>query len=132
MGEKAMAEGEGSAEPPIETELAALARDWMTLWQSELAALAADRETQEAWQKLISLWAGAARVFAAPVPDGAGRRDAAHAAAAAARSAPAAPTPDARDAEIERLRGRVDALERRLAALEQRPRSGRARRGGSS
>ena len=37
-----------------------LARDWITLWQSELAALAADREAQETWQALVALWAGAA------------------------------------------------------------------------
>ena len=124
MGEKAMAEGEGSAEPPIETELASLARDWMTLWHSELAALAADRETQEAWRNLISLWTGAAAAFAAAAQDGAGPRDAGHGAIAAAapRSPPAAAAPDPRDAEIERLRGRVDALERRLAELERQPR----------
>ena len=30
---------------------AALARDWITIWQSELAALAVDREVQEALQR---------------------------------------------------------------------------------
>ena len=28
----------------------ALARDWITLWQSELTAMAADREMREGWQ----------------------------------------------------------------------------------
>ena len=36
------------------------AADWITLWQSELAALAADREAQETWQAMLALWAGAA------------------------------------------------------------------------
>ncbi len=33
---------------------AQIARDWITVWQSELAALATDREAQEAWQGLVA------------------------------------------------------------------------------
>src|SRR5665213_514063 len=102
-----------------------LARDWITLWQSELAALAADREAQESWQAILALWAGAAnamlaaapRTWASPGPRSpAGPRS--HAGPASAPpahdpadgrartavppgAAPAAAAPDARDAEID-------------------------------
>ncbi len=104
----------------------ALAQDWITLWESELSALAAR--------------SGAARGVAGDV-GAVGRRDdddaADHAArptpgqppehdrpsrgagpAAAPRTAPAAAAPDPRDAEIVRLARHIDALERRLAELE--------------
>ena len=35
-----------------------LAQDWITLWQSELSAMAADPEMRESWQTLMALWAG--------------------------------------------------------------------------
>ena len=55
-------------EPPA-PDLEALARDWITLWQSELAAIAADREMQESWQAILALWAGAAgAILAAATP----------------------------------------------------------------
>ena len=115
-----------STEPSIEMDLGSLARDWLTLWQSEFAALAADREALEAWQKLIALWTGAAGSLAAAALDGsgAGRRDRPDGSTAAApRPAAAAAAPDPRDAEIERLRGRVAALERRLAEIERQQQS---------
>jgi hypothetical protein len=37
------------------TDPATLARDWITLWQSELAATAVDREAQETWRFMLSL-----------------------------------------------------------------------------
>jgi uncharacterized protein YceH (UPF0502 family) len=97
-----------------------LARDWITLWQSELAALAADREAQETWRVLLSMWAGAAGALLRAMPreganDGAG--GSARPAAAPRPAAPAA-APDARDAEVERLRQRIADLERRLDGLE--------------
>jgi hypothetical protein len=115
----------GAGDPP-ETGgagLHELARDWITLWQSELAALAADRETQETWQAMVGLWAGAAGAMLNGVPaasaphpgDGADRRSGSP---AAPGSASAAAAPDPRDAEIERLAGRVAELEQRLAELE--------------
>lgn len=129
-----MSEGDGRADLPEQPDLLELARDWITLWQSELSALATDREAQEAWQKLISLWAGTASALLAPAasPAGSGERSNGHArAAAAAGTAAVAASPDPRDAEIERLRGRVDTLERRLADVERGRRStgGNARRG---
>jgi hypothetical protein len=113
----------GAGDPPEAggASLQELARDWITLWQSELAALAADREAMETWQTMIALWAGAAGamlngVSTAPEPgDGADRRAGA---AAASRPPPAAAAPDPRDAEIERLVGQVAELEQRLAQLE--------------
>ena len=96
-----------------------LARDWITLWQSELAALATDREAQEAWQTCLAVWAGMAMSMTAMLPRGGpsgapgGGRP-----ADAARPAAAAAAPDARDAEIERLARHIAELERRLARLE--------------
>ncbi|WP_239992107.1 hypothetical protein [Rhodopila globiformis] len=104
-----------------DSRLRALAQDWITLWQSELTALAADPELRESWQTLMALWAGtmAAAVRAmprAPSPHDATARSPGP--AETARPAPAAAAPDARDAEIERLARHVAALERRLAELE--------------
>jgi hypothetical protein len=93
-----------------------VARDWITLWQSELSALAADRELHEALQRLAAIWgrAGQAMIAAGPADGPAGGAGP----AAPARPAAAAAAPDARDAELERLRHRVEQLERRIAELE--------------
>ena len=108
---------------------AALARDWITLWQSELAALAVDREAQETWHVLLSLWAG-----------GRGRDDQRPAARGGRMSLPrhgndVPPGPLLRRGprplllhltlamlKSSSLRDRVAELERRLAGLEQRRR----------
>ncbi len=42
-----------------------LAQDWITLWQSELSALAADPEMRETWQTMMALWAGTMAAIAA-------------------------------------------------------------------
>jgi hypothetical protein len=116
-------------------DLAALAQDWITVWQSELSGAAIDREVQETWQTMAALWAGAASTMLRALPrvahdpgatdtGAAGRRKTAVRAgpgpAAAARPAPAAAAPDARDVEIDRLTDRIADLERRLADLERR------------
>ena len=49
-------------------ELHELARDWITLWQSELAAMATDREAQETFQALLAVWAGAAAAMLRALP----------------------------------------------------------------
>jgi hypothetical protein len=99
-----------------------LARDWIALWQSELAAQAADREAQEAWRVVLSLWAGAAGALLKAMPRGGPSEPAGGSARPAVAPRPAAPgsAPDARDVEIERLRQRVAELERRLDGLERR------------
>jgi len=107
-----------AAGPP---DLQQVARDWITLWQSELTAAATDREMQETWQTLAALWAGIAGAMVRAMPRG--MADGARAqpfagAAAPARAAPAAAAPDARDAEIDRLARRIADLERRLADVE--------------
>jgi hypothetical protein len=109
-----------ASDPPA-PDARRLAQDWITLWQSELTATAADRECAEVWQTLIGLWAGMAGAIVQHLPQGvhdttapSGRAGA----AASSRPAPAAAAPDPRDAEIERLAGQIADLERRLAALE--------------
>ncbi|MDR3538621.1 MAG: hypothetical protein P4L71_19150 [Acetobacteraceae bacterium] len=132
-------------------DLGQLARDWISLWQSELSAIAVDREAQETWQAMLALWAGAAGAMlhampragstAAPSPpssaragepaghDAQGARRAARRAGAepATGTAAAAAAPDPRDAEIERLARHVAELETRLAGLERGDRRGPAR-----
>jgi len=98
-----------------------LAQDWITLWQSELSALAADPELRETWQTLMALWAGTMTAAVSAMPRAPTPHD--HAARSPGstetpRAAPAPAAPDARDAEIERLARHVAALERRLAELE--------------
>jgi hypothetical protein len=100
-----------------------LAQDWITLWQSEISAMAADPEIREAWQTVMALWAGTMSTMLRGLPRGqdATRNDSARrrsGTADAPRSAPPAAAPDTRDAEIERLARHVAALERRLAELE--------------
>jgi hypothetical protein len=113
-----------------------LAQDWITLWQSELAAIAVDREAHETWQAMLALWAGAAATMLHAIPRGrpapqsrqSHDRTARHAKAEPAPRSPApAAAPDPRDAEIDRLARHVAALEARLAGLERGNRGGASR-----
>ena len=45
-------ETSASGQAPEEPDLHRLAQDWITLWESELSALAADPELREAWQAM--------------------------------------------------------------------------------
>ena len=124
-----MAETRGTDAPPFAAaEIEAMARDWITLWQSELAALAGDREAQEGWIRLLSLWAGMATALLGALPPARApeprphpfheRADARAGTPPPHGAAPIDAAPDARDAALERLDRRLARLEERLAALE--------------
>ncbi|MEJ0048253.1 MAG: hypothetical protein WDN04_20605 [Rhodospirillales bacterium] len=119
-----MPNGQGETPSP---DPQAQARDWITIWHSELTAMATDRELVDGWARLVTLWAEAAeraaRLLPGGVPDGAAGR-----AGPAAPPGPAAPVaaPDARDATIQRLADRVAELERRLGLLAEGNRGPRA------
>ncbi|MHB1303249.1 MAG: hypothetical protein ACYCZB_07210 [Acidiphilium sp.] len=106
------------ATPGADT-LAALARDWIALWQSELTAMAQDRECREAWAGLLTLWVGAASAAVDAIqphtrrdPHGSTRPDV----ASRPQADPAAP--NAGGDALERLHRRIVELEARLAAME--------------
>jgi hypothetical protein len=94
-----------------------LAEDWVALWQSELTAMAADRELREAWAAMAALWAGTATTALGMIR---AANDPARAAIPAqpARSAPTAPASQPGVDEVERLNHRIAELEQRLAAFE--------------
>jgi hypothetical protein len=103
----------------------AVARDWITIWQSELTASATDPELIEGFIRMVDQWARAAQASAALLPGPAdaaggradGRADGRSWAWPPAGAAAAAAAPDARDAAIERLAERVAELERIIAGL---------------
>ncbi|WP_460253203.1 hypothetical protein [Acidiphilium sp. MT5] len=117
---------------PDPPHLANLAQDWVTLWQSELTALARDREAQEHWAKLIGFWAGmagqaiasqaaiashaaiAARSHDRHPPRSTRTDDTARPAPAAAASDPGG-EPGADQLTLARLHQRIADLEARLA-----------------
>ncbi|WP_211248670.1 hypothetical protein [Acidocella facilis] len=92
-----------------------LAKDFVAVWQSELTAMAADRELRECWAATLALWAQAAGAAAALMPHepppGSSRP------AQPARPAPAAAASGPGLDEVERLSRRVAELEQRLAQL---------------
>lgn len=102
-----------------------LFEDWVTIWQSELAGLVLDRESQDNTLRFIDAWAARARESirvmapaldrpvrpAGPVPP---PRPTPVADAPVAASQRADRNPDARDDIIRELLDRVAELERRL------------------
>ncbi|MDO9707827.1 hypothetical protein [Paracraurococcus lichenis] len=99
-------------------DLDQLAEAWIALWQAELAALAADPDVAAAWQQALGLgaaWLRAART-APGQPDDGGRPAPGAAAPGAAPGLFAGDPLGGTDAAA--LLARIDALERRLAALE--------------
>ena len=108
-------------------DLDRLAEDWITLWQSEVAGLAADPELAERWAAFASLgasWWRVAAQFSKPFTPGAAQHESTtpppRPAPAAAPSGAGGDTGHgggggaARDAMAER----IATLERRLADLE--------------
>ncbi len=102
-----------------------LAEDWVALWQSELTAMAADRELRESWAAMVALWASATNAtFGMMTP----RHDQPYGAAFTAQpprapAAHAAPVPGVD--EVANLNRRIAELERRLAAFERdKPKNG--------
>jgi hypothetical protein len=95
-----------------------LAEDWVALWQSELTAMAADRELRESFAAMVSLWGAAATaalgILRATHESPHRKTDAAQPPGPAA--AAAAPVPGL--AEIERLHRRIAELEQRLAVFD--------------
>ena len=105
--------GEASPNRPRdEPDLARFLQDWTALWREELRAQSSDTEgsagAMELWRAAMTAWTSA---FGIPplAPAAAGEPPRTPATAAAS---------DARDAEVQRLAGRIDELEARLARLE--------------
>ncbi len=102
-----------------------LAEDWVALWQSEMAAMAADRELRESWTGLLALWAGAVGAALQLAPgwrgfDAAAARNANGAASTPqpAGTPPAAAASDLGGDEARRLHERITELESRLSTFE--------------
>ena len=97
-----MSDGPGRDESAAGPDLRKLAQDWITLWQSELAGLAVDREAQETWQAMLALWAGAAAAMLRAMP-----RD--DAAGGDACRSPRHPSPPPQGGREQRMSARTDA-----------------------
>ena len=103
---------------PSTVEWSHVLEDWVTIWQSELACWAIDREMQEARLRAGANWAVQARAAArwiAPMMQAASAERAPGTSRADAAPGPTAVSAasDERDAVIARLLARVDELERR-------------------
>ena len=103
--------------PPEQPSAAMLARDWQTIWRSEMQALAVDREVADMIDAAAQAWTGwfalmqaasdsARSILAGAVPPSGTD--------APPRTTAAAAAPDPRDGVVERLEQRVAELERRL------------------
>ncbi|MGI9127186.1 MAG: hypothetical protein ACR2IG_03175 [Roseomonas sp.] len=116
-------------------DLDQLAEDWITLWQSEVAGLAADPELAERWAAFASLgasWFRAAAQFSKPFTPGGAQHEGT---SPPPRPAPAAPPSGAGGdtghgggggAALDVMAERIAILERRLADLESGAGGGRA------
>jgi uncharacterized protein YceH (UPF0502 family) len=101
-----------------------LATDFVALWQSELTAMAADRELRETWTATLALWAQTANAAMAHLrhdqtPGSSGTAQQAGASSANAAS-------ESRLDEVVQLERRVAELEERLAEFLARQDGGRA------
>jgi hypothetical protein len=106
-----------------------LAKDLVVMWQSELTAMAADREVRESWAVLMALWAQSAHAALAHMPHD--KPAGSPSAAQPARSAPAAAASQPGLGEVERLSRRVAELEQRLAEFVAREHGPGAPEGGA-
>ncbi|HET6609134.1 MAG TPA: hypothetical protein VFG62_20845 [Rhodopila sp.] len=112
-------------ECPASRSEADLARDWITLWQSELNAFASDPETLRSWRSTIQAWSGFAAWILQMMPKISPKPfdDVQTQCPTPKRQegpAPAAAPPDPRDNEIVRLSEHIAQLERRMVNLERR------------
>jgi hypothetical protein len=98
-----------------------LAEDWVTLWRSELTAMAADRELRESWAAMVTLWSSAATTAMSRLNTRYDSPPGNPPAAQPPRPEAAPAAPDAGLDEIERLNRRVAELERRLAEFQRDP-----------
>jgi hypothetical protein len=98
-----------------------LAEDWVRLWQSELTAMAADRELRESWIALVTLWGSSAQAALGLLRHEPPRRAAGPAQPPGPAPAAVAPVPGLD--EIERLNRRIAELEQRLALVKPPKRS---------
>ncbi len=89
-----------------------LAKDLVAMWQSELTAMAADRELRECWAATMALWAQAANAAATLLP----HEHAAPRGASPAKPPRAAPPAAASQPGVDE----IELLNRRVAELEQR------------
>jgi len=93
-----------------------LAKDLVAMWQSELTAMAADRELRETWAATMALWAQAAiAAAAAMLPHD--RTPGSPRTAEPPRPPAAVAAPQPGLAEIEQLNSRIAELEQRLAGF---------------
>ncbi|HQU04436.1 MAG TPA: hypothetical protein PLT25_06935 [Acidocella sp.] len=95
-----------------------LAEDWVALWQSELTAMASDRELRESMAAMVALWASTANAALSMMhtPYDQAARTAQHTQPPGA--APVAAASQPRLDEVEQLNRRIAELEQRLAQLE--------------
>ncbi|MDD2705749.1 MAG: hypothetical protein PHU07_10510 [Acidocella sp.] len=101
-----------------------LAKDFVALWQSELTAMAADRELRETWTATLGLWAQAANAALANLPHD--YAPGSPGPAQPARATPAAAASEPRLDEVVQLERRVAELEQRLAEFLAREQDGTA------
>ncbi|HQT38861.1 MAG TPA: hypothetical protein PK231_05500 [Acidocella sp.] len=100
-----------------------LAEDWVALWQSELTAMASDRELRESMAAMVALWASTAHaalgLLRAPYEHAPSQpTPGTTSAAQPPGSAPLAAAPQPRLDEVEHLNRRITELEQRLANFE--------------
>lgn len=94
-----------------------LAEDWVTIWRSELAAMATDREAAEHLQVALAGWLAASAVMRAFERDGFADAAGSRARTDAAARPPAAPAASDAGDTIAALERRVAELERRITAI---------------